>query len=82
MTPKGKTANSTTLMIERKVVKDEKEINSDKIHVAGGAHQGIIINKTVVPGKITEITLFTYTLFGKNETHYITFTVFLYITCN
>ncbi|XP_046683859.1 uncharacterized protein LOC124369800 isoform X2 [Homalodisca vitripennis] len=45
MTPKGKTANSTTLMIERRKIKDENEIKSDKIHVAGGAHQGIIINK-------------------------------------
>ncbi|XP_047022736.1 uncharacterized protein LOC124632114 isoform X1 [Helicoverpa zea] len=42
MTPKCKTANSTTLVIERKVVELEA---SDKIHVAGGDHTGIIVNK-------------------------------------
>lgn len=42
MTPKCKTANSTTLIIERKAVEPEA---SDKIHVAGGDHTGIIINK-------------------------------------
>uniref|UniRef100_A0A2A4J236 Winged helix-turn-helix domain-containing protein n=1 Tax=Heliothis virescens TaxID=7102 RepID=A0A2A4J236_HELVI len=42
MTPKCKTANSTTLVIERKAVEPEA---SDKIHVAGGDHTGIIINK-------------------------------------
>ena len=42
MTPKSKTANSTTLVIERKAVEPEA---SDKIHVAGGDHTGIIINK-------------------------------------
>lgn len=42
MTPKCKTANSTTLVVERKAVEPEA---SDKIHVAGGDHTGIIINK-------------------------------------
>ncbi|KAL4707937.1 hypothetical protein ACJJTC_013728 [Scirpophaga incertulas] len=42
MTPKCKTQNSTTLVIERKAVEAEA---SDKIHVAGGDHTGIIINK-------------------------------------
>lgn len=41
MTPKGKTANSTTIMIERRIIKD----TNDKMHVAGGKHTGIIINK-------------------------------------
>ncbi|XP_019867594.2 uncharacterized protein LOC109596484 isoform X2 [Aethina tumida] len=41
MTPKGKTANSTTLIIERRAVKN----TNDKMHVAGGEHTGIIINK-------------------------------------
>ncbi|XP_049869909.1 uncharacterized protein LOC126369505 isoform X2 [Pectinophora gossypiella] len=45
MTPKGKTANSTTLVVERKAVEAEA---SDKIHVAGGDHTGIIINKEKV----------------------------------
>ncbi|XP_050304002.1 uncharacterized protein LOC126741571 isoform X2 [Anthonomus grandis grandis] len=41
MTPKGKTANSTIIMIERKLVQK----TNDKMHVAGGEHTGIIINK-------------------------------------
>ncbi|KAM3967194.1 uncharacterized protein ACR2FA_011534 isoform 2-T2 [Aphomia sociella] len=45
MTPKCKTATSTTLIIERKAVEAEA---SDKIHVAGGDHTGIIINKEKV----------------------------------
>lgn len=49
MTPKSKTANSTTLVIERKAVEPEA---SDKIHVAGGDHTGIIINKEKNYGKL------------------------------
>ncbi|XP_038220052.1 uncharacterized protein LOC119838264 isoform X2 [Zerene cesonia] len=45
MTPKSKTPTSTTLIVERKVVEPEP---SDKIHVAGGDHTGIIINKEKV----------------------------------
>ncbi|XP_030755765.1 uncharacterized protein LOC115882072 isoform X2 [Sitophilus oryzae] len=41
MTPKGKTSNSTTILIERKLV----ETTNEKMHVAGGEHTGIIINK-------------------------------------
>ncbi|XP_037919335.1 uncharacterized protein LOC119656799 isoform X2 [Hermetia illucens] len=41
MTPKGKTANSTVILIERKLVDQV----SDRVHVAGGDHTGIIINK-------------------------------------
>nr|CAI5832030.1 unnamed protein product [Callosobruchus analis] len=41
MTPKCKTSNSTTLIIERRKVKKA----NDKMHVAGGEHTGIIINK-------------------------------------
>lgn len=47
MTPKGKTANSTVILIERKLV---DEIN-DRVHVAGGDHTGIIINKDTVKGQ-------------------------------
>ncbi|XP_037816785.1 uncharacterized protein LOC119607090 isoform X1 [Lucilia sericata] len=47
MTPKGKTANSTVILIERKLV-DEV---SDRVHVAGGDHTGIIINKDTVSGQ-------------------------------
>lgn len=46
MTPKGKTSNSTVILIERKLVEEV----SDRVHVAGGDHQGIIINKDVVKG--------------------------------
>ncbi|XP_053682658.1 uncharacterized protein LOC128733081 isoform X2 [Sabethes cyaneus] len=41
MTPRGKTANSTVLLIERKLVQQIGE----RTHVAGGDHRGIIINK-------------------------------------
>ncbi|XP_055909322.1 uncharacterized protein LOC129944149 isoform X1 [Eupeodes corollae] len=47
MTPKGKTANSTVILIERKLV---DEIN-DRVHVAGGDHTGIIINKDTINGQ-------------------------------
>lgn len=45
MTPKCKTATSTTLVIERRLAVAEP---TDKIHVAGGDHTGIIINKEQV----------------------------------
>lgn len=41
MTPRGKTSNSTVILIERKLV----ETVGDRQHVAGGDHAGIIINK-------------------------------------
>lgn len=44
MTPGGKTSNSTVILIERKLVEEV----SDRVHVAGGDHQGIIINKDIV----------------------------------
>jgi hypothetical protein len=44
MTPKGKTSNSTILLIERKLV----EQVGDRVHVAGGDHRGIIINKEAI----------------------------------
>ncbi|XP_076647534.1 uncharacterized protein LOC143356049 isoform X3 [Halictus rubicundus] len=49
MTPKCKTANSTTIIIERQALEppaeNEKENN---VHVAGGNHKGIVINKQAV----------------------------------
>lgn len=48
MTPKSKTSSSTTIVVERKVV---DAAPSDKIHIAGGDHTGIIINKEKVYGK-------------------------------
>lgn len=47
MTPRGKTANSTVILIERKLV---EEIG-DRQHVAGGDHAGIIINKDALNGQ-------------------------------
>lgn len=41
MTPRGKTSNSTILLIERKLI----DSIGDRQHVAGGDHTGIIINK-------------------------------------
>lgn len=43
MTPGKKTANSTTIVVERRhvLLKDQQE----NLHVAGGAHKGIVINK-------------------------------------
>lgn len=54
MTPKSKTANSTVLIVERKIAEAEP---SDKIHVAGGDHTGIIINKEKVYGKTIYIII-------------------------
>ncbi|KZC12327.1 hypothetical protein WN55_04178 [Dufourea novaeangliae] len=46
MTPKYKSANSTTIMIERQAVEPPaEEGNEENIHVAGGNHKGIVINK-------------------------------------
>ncbi|XP_028175700.1 uncharacterized protein LOC114363957 isoform X2 [Ostrinia furnacalis] len=45
MTPKCKTETSTILVVERKAVEAEA---SDKTHVAGGDHTGLIINKEKV----------------------------------
>lgn len=47
MTPRGKTSNSTVILIERKLV---EEIG-DRQHVAGGDHAGIIINKDALNGQ-------------------------------
>lgn len=46
MTPKGKTANSTIILIERKLI----DSIGDRQHVAGGDHTGIIINKDTANG--------------------------------
>lgn len=49
MTPKSKTATSTTLAIERRSIPIE-DSNNEKVHVAGGDHRGIIINKELAKG--------------------------------
>lgn len=51
MTPRGKTANSTIILIERKLV----EKISERVHVAGGDHKGIIINKDTVKDQKSQI---------------------------
>lgn len=55
MTPKCKTASSTTLIIERK---SKVTLSNDGLtHVAGGDHKGIVINKTAQSGKYKEYNL-------------------------
>lgn len=49
MTPKAKTEKSTTLIIERRVITEDSAEKND-VHVAGGAHKGIVINKTLNSG--------------------------------
>ncbi|KAL6444940.1 hypothetical protein ACFW04_002142 [Cataglyphis niger] len=46
MTPKCKTSNSTTLIIERQTLEPPAENgNENNVHIAGGDHKGIVINK-------------------------------------
>ncbi|TRY69155.1 hypothetical protein TCAL_02185 [Tigriopus californicus] len=42
MTPKKKTAKSTTLMMERKLIQAK---TGGKVHIAGGSNAGIVVNK-------------------------------------
>ncbi|XP_053597015.1 uncharacterized protein LOC103572355 isoform X1 [Microplitis demolitor] len=49
MTPKSKTAKSTTLIIERQALDPPERINDQQdVHIAGGDHKGIVINKHAV----------------------------------
>jgi len=50
MTPKSKTERSTTIIIERREV-SVSDISNNKVHVAGGAHAGIIIEKELTNSK-------------------------------
>lgn len=45
MTPGKKTANSTIIVVERRTIEAVKE-QAANLHVAGGAHKGIVINKS------------------------------------
>lgn len=45
MTPGKKTPNSTTIMVERRPAAGIRKEGAENLHVAGGAHKGIIINK-------------------------------------
>lgn len=51
MTPRGKTATSTVILVERKLV----ERIDERVHVAGGDHTGIIINKDAVKDQKSQI---------------------------
>ncbi|XP_044584110.1 uncharacterized protein LOC123264717 isoform X4 [Cotesia glomerata] len=49
MTPKSKTAKSTTLIIERQALDHPENTNNQQdVHIAGGDHKGIVINKHAV----------------------------------
>ncbi|XP_060831183.1 uncharacterized protein LOC132915411 isoform X2 [Bombus pascuorum] len=49
MTPKCKTANSTTIIIERQALEPPTENgNENNVHIAGGDHKGIVINKQAI----------------------------------
>lgn len=51
MTPKCKTSNSTTLIIERQTLEPPAENgNENNVHIAGGDHKGIVINKQAIAG--------------------------------
>lgn len=47
--PRGKSETKTTLWIERRKVDEEI---AGKVHVAGGNHQGIVVQKEVSTGKL------------------------------
>lgn len=51
MTPRGKTATSTIILVERKLV----ERIDERVHVAGGDHTGIIINKDAVKDQKSQL---------------------------
>ncbi|KAI5698121.1 hypothetical protein M8J76_016033 [Diaphorina citri] len=53
MTPKGKTSTSTTILVERKNVKQDN--SSSSMHVAGGEHKGIVINKNTATNGTEDI---------------------------
>ncbi|XP_065202307.1 uncharacterized protein LOC135832761 isoform X2 [Planococcus citri] len=55
LTPKGKTTNSTILVVERCASKQQNNGKSN-VHVAGGEHHGIIVNKTAVSHDNGEIS--------------------------
>lgn len=60
MTPKCKTSNSTTLIIERQTLEPPTVNGNDNgnVHIAGGDHKGIVINKQAVAGiKILKMSL-------------------------
>ena len=59
MTPKGKTVNSTIIQVERRKVADPPVGGGSKgdVHVGGGQHSGIIVNKTVCSGGSTIIII-------------------------
>lgn len=73
MTPKGKTSNSTVLLIERKLVEDI----SERVHVAGGDHKGIIINKDALKGVCVCVYFFNFFLNNYNFKYVFYFLYYL-----
>lgn len=56
MTPKWKTATSTTLIIERQALNPPSEkTNGQDVHIAGGDHKGIVINKHALSGTVLSL---------------------------
>ena len=62
MTPKKKTANSTTLLMERKSI-----IPQGDMHIAGGDNAGIVVNKQQLheSGKFRSKMFFSHKIFFK-----------------
>lgn len=76
MTPKCKTANSTTLVIERRQHElEQQNADAKNIHVAGGDHTGIVINKQAMNGNFATFLNLFYISSEKNRT--LTFSFFL-----
>lgn len=61
MTPKCKTANSTTLIIERQALDPPTQNGTENgsVHIAGGDHKGIVINKQAVAGIYINILMYS-----------------------
>jgi len=57
LVPRGKTESKTTLWIERKKIAEEVGGN---VHVAGGDHRGIVVQKEIVTGE-SNLDLGSYT---------------------
>lgn len=63
MSPKCKTANSTTLIIERQALEPPAENgNENNVHIAGGDHKGIVINKQVIAGTCIYLYIYIYSI--------------------
>lgn len=61
MTVKCKTANSTTLIIERQALEPPAQNGTENgnVHIAGGDHKGIVINKKAIAGTCINILMYS-----------------------